>query len=222
MLCYTQAFTQNFDGLYVGTLFTEKNAVSIRATGSLIAGTIFLNAQERVVFFGNVSKDTISGTMIIDQEGWVFNGSLFEDSLILSLKFNDHVKESKLKRVSPNPSKNPVKFLGKATLDLRLVGEWVLWKMNDKNGSTLPIKGDMEGMSYVIISDGTYFLRFPSLLKIKPNFDFSSLKNSWITNKSRLILVSSSMNSEYDYEIKDNNLILKHETGTSFFRKKGE
>ncbi len=221
LLWYVPVFSQGFDGLYIGPLFSEKNAIAMRTTGSVVMGTVFINEEEKFIFFGEINGVELTGSLIYASETWGFIGNLAGDSLLLSLTSNKVTNNRHLKKISSNPAKNPSKFLGPVTKDMRLVGEWTLVKKEDNDGLHLGIDEKTAGMTYVILADGTFYIRFPYLIKMAPNFDFSKNRYTWSTDDSKFTKVDMTYREAItsEFEIKADTLILMTKTEKMYLRK---
>ena len=218
-MLYTTASAQKFEGVYAGTLFSERNTLVMRTTGSAVAGVVSINKLEEFIFFGEINGSDISGTMNYEAKTWVFKGILTGDSLALSLTSGSDTRHAFLKRVSSNPNKNTSKLLDQPTQDKRLIGEWVLKKVENVDGSPKAIDEKMKGSSYVIYPDGSYYIRIPYLYNKMPS-NFNPPKINWSTSGSILTTTSDKGKSgSLEYEIKSDTLILKPKTEKTYWVK---
>jgi hypothetical protein len=202
---------QNFEGAYIGVLFTERNAITIRTTGNLVAGTVFINKQEKFIFFAEINGSVLTGTMNYASDVWTFKGNLIGDSLSLSLTSGMGMKQALLMKISSNPNKSISKLLDPAVRDTsardqRLVGEWILKKIENPDGSPKAIDEKIKGAVYFISSSGSLYVEIPYLIR---NSDFSPPKSEWRTKGSKLTITNHLKSSTVEYEIKSDTLILK-------------
>ncbi|MBX2966241.1 MAG: lipocalin family protein [Cyclobacteriaceae bacterium] len=221
LLC-PPVIAQNFEGVYTGALFSERNAVTMRATGSLVAGTVLINRQDKFIFFGEIKGSELTGTMDYAAKAWAFKGALIGDSLLISMTSGKETKQALLKKISSNPSKNTSKLLDPATRDAasgdeKLIGEWALKRIENPDGSPKAIDEKIRGAVYKIYSDGSYYVHIPYISR---NSNFSPPKSKWSTNGSKLTTTNDFKSNTVEYEIRGDTLILKPNMETTYWVKR--
>lgn len=213
ILTCTIASAQNFEGVFVGSLFSEKNIVSIQTLKNALTGTVFINEREKIFFFGEIRGSEFTSTMNYAKKVWACKGNLVKDSLLLTLTSDGETKKSYLKKISSSPNKNIPKSRPAAQSDQRLTGEWILQKRENPDGSPKKMDEEMRGATYRFVSNGSLYIDFPNSPLRKKYPGFSPLVQKWSANGSILTIENKHKTSAVEYSIKSDTLILYPTSG---------
>lgn len=132
---------QKAEGVYVGELIMQNNALVLTAKGQQVKGNVCLSEFEKFEFVGNLKGDSIKGVILVSGTSEVvLLGKIFKDSISASLISDDGKRSATLIRISSNPNYELRRYFGDRTpeRDPMLVGRWNLVRKINHDGKEIP------------------------------------------------------------------------------------
>jgi hypothetical protein len=204
---------QDFDGIYRGDLFSKDNVITLRVKKSAAAGVLFTSATDKYDFQGVIKGKEINGT--IAAINWTLSGTLIGDSLSITMTSGQQIKQALFLRISSNPKKNVPEMIASFSRDERLIGKWMLVKLENSDGSQKKIDERFVGIVRIYAQDGFFYTKVPYLERTLENF--SSIVSdkpmgTWTTEDSKLTerytMVGGKPPKSTPYEIRGDTLII--------------
>jgi hypothetical protein len=215
------ACSQSFEGVYTGSILSEKNVFVLSVLGEIAVGTIYLDKSEKFIFSGSVRNSKLEGIARKDTQILELVGEVMGDSLFLTIKRDNGTVKSKLVRASKDPKSNPGRYLNqKSTRDPALVGKWVFLETKDLNGRKRPPDKLSEGFSYIFNADGSCIVRSRALDAFFSEKKALPPKSTWEVIGNRLTITTGDlrpMTTEESYLIRGDTLITQFRESISVF-----
>lgn len=163
-----------------------------------------------------MEQSRLTGTIQANKTLWEVVGELKGDSLFLSMTTVTDRRFLRLKKISKNPKFNINKLMtGKSSLDIGLIGEWLLLKTYNADGTEKPIK-DTKDMRYRINSDGSLVMDSPYISRFISLNHGSFPTFKWETSGAKFIQTGGSIGRgqsvviESTYHVSSDTLILEY------------
>lgn len=220
------ASAQDFDGVYLGRLVSDKNVLVVSTTAGTAVGTIYLNKAEKINFIGTISNGALLGSFRHNNTSWNINGSLKNDSLLIKLASNNGSILTRLKRLSDNTSYKFSKLLNEApSNDIQVVGTWrALYSIKD--GVKEPVDSKAKGLTQIYKQGGDCQIQSIELDILYNKNPKSIPKCYWETLGGKLITTIYAGNNPYSIEtqylVKGDTLILTYKGTDSYFLRSGK
>lgn len=210
------SISQKIDGVYIGSIITESNAMVITTKAEVVNGNVYLTKYEKFTFLGTILKGVLEGSIRVPGGSDVeVRGKVYADSISLNLRSYGIQQQTTLIRISSKPNFD----LGKVFDNLRtrrdplLVGKWYLVRIIDSDGKELTKRKYF----YEYLEDGRTRIDKNYLRDLweeaqreagsRANFDDRFIpSNTWETNGNRLVISSDNGTNNYTYFIKDDTL----------------
>jgi hypothetical protein len=220
--CSLVASAQHYDGVYMGRLLSDNNALVIETAASTLVATLHLNRVEKIIFTGTLAEGALSGSFKHSNKTWTLNGKFRNDSLIINLSSEQEIISARLKKISAKPSFNFKKLLNEPSLlrDMQLVGTWRLL-YSVKDGVKQPLPPDIRELRKTYRSNGTCEIRSNETSKLYAQYPHLIPSCTWETRGNKLIVTTTgrhgAFSSEVTYLIKGDTLITTNDKNVSSY-----
>ena len=221
-------FGQKIDAAYAGKFVTHENVLSIRSKGQFIDGTVYLNANEKLVYVGKLQggSSLLGAVVFNDGAEALANLQISGDSLVGTLLVGKDTLQCLLFLIGKSETFNPLRFFvgsGELEHDQALVGTWVRIKHFQANGQ--PMKSGRYVMD--LEQDGTantdkqsvkeFYRKFNSInhSNLKPPPESQWPRITWRTQMNTLIFGSdqSALETVLTYKFSMDTLNLVNSKG---------
>jgi hypothetical protein len=212
----------DLEGVYRGDLFSKDNIITLRVKKGAVSGVLFTSANDKHVIEGVIKGRELTGTLNYSSMIWTLNGILIGDSLSLMMSSGQTTRQGLLLRISSNPKTNVPDIIESFSRDKRLVGKWLLLKIENPDGSPKKVDPSFAGMIRYFEANGTSYAELPSMERLIRSLpSYSPQLTKWSTQDSKLTIVFTATNvsktSSSSYEIRNDTLITISKSEKSFY-----